>query len=188
VLKVAAPPLVAGVMLVTVLAGCGSARAPVASPSATGGTTVAPRVVNATSTGGSAGIGPLVISHPTPVPGGPAGSEQVVLPDRTLIVNTVTSQPATSAGSVLIDLDLSVRNNSGSTVKNEPTFFQLLGPGGDTFGHQDNSSDTFYGAIPAHTSRRGTIELAVPRAAASGLNLLYRPEIAKETVIVALTP
>jgi hypothetical protein len=129
----------------------------------------------------------LVISHLAPALGSPVGSRQVVLPDRTLIVSAVTSQPATTAGWTLIDLDLSVRDNSGSTVKNEPTFFELLGPGGDVFGHQDNSSDTFYGAIPAHTSRRGTIEFAVPRAAASGLSLLYRPEIAKETVIVMLS-
>ena len=56
-----------------------------------------------------------------------------------------------------------------------------MGPEGDTFSYQYNSSDNFYGSIVAHTTRAGTIVFQVPTAATSGLRLLYRPEIATET-------
>ncbi len=64
---------------------------------------------------------------------------------------------------------------------NESTFFQLLSAEGDTFTYQSNSSDTFYGDIPAHSSRDGSIVFQIPKAAASNLRLLYRPEVVKES-------
>ncbi len=69
---------------------------------------------------------------------------------------------------------------------NQLTFFQLMGPEGDTFGYQYNSSDNFYGTIAAHATRSGTIVFQVPIAATSSLRLLYRPEIATETAIILL--
>ena len=189
-----------GVMLVLflLLAACDSAgnessNGNTGSTQDQGSTSSAPAVATNTpllitprSSSGSAGKGPLVIASPTPLPGGKAGSQQIVLGDRTLIINRVSKQQGASPNSSLITLDLAVRNTSHKTIKNLSTFFQLIGPEGDTFGYQDNSSDTFYGPIAAHTTRSGTIMFQVPIAATSSLRLLYRPEIATETVIILL--
>jgi hypothetical protein len=170
------------VMLVVLgLAACSSGSG---SPSA--GAAVTPQLVTPKPVGGSPGQGPTVISSPVPLPGGKISSQKVVLKDRTLVINSVTSQRAAIKNQILIDLDLVVRNTSGKAIKNQAGYFQLIGPGGDTFGYQDNSPDAFYGTIGAHASRRGTIEFQIPSAAASSLYLLYRPEIAKETVLTQL--
>jgi len=147
---------------------------------------VTPRLVTSTPIGGAPGRGPRVISSPTPLPGGKISSQKVVQGDRTLIIKSITSQRAAIKNSVLIDLDIVVRNTSGKAIKNEAVFFHLIGAEGDTFGNQDNNSDTFYSTIGAHASRSGMIEFQIPSAAASDLYLLYRPEIAKETVLTRL--
>jgi hypothetical protein len=155
----------------------------------TGSTTVAtitPRLVTPKATYGSAGKGPLVISSPTLVPGGKAGSQQIVLGDRTLIIRSVSKQQGTSSNSTLITLDLVVQNTSNNSIMNQSTFYQLMGPEGDIFGYQYKSSDNFYSAIAAHTTRSGTIVFQLPTAAISNLRLLYRPEIATETAIILL--
>ncbi len=166
--------------------GTGSTQDRGSTSSASAVATITPQLVTPKSASGSAGIGPLVISSPTPVPGGKAGSQQVVLGNRTLIINSVSRQKGASTNSTLIDLDLAVQNTSDKAIMNQSTFFQLMGPEGDTFGYQYNSSDNFYGTIAAHTTRSGTIEFEVPTAATPGLRLLYRPEIAKETAIILL--
>lgn len=150
--------------------------------------TITPQLVTPKSSGGSQGKGPLLIFSPTPVPGGRAGSEEVVLGDRTLIINSVSKQKGASANFAQIYLDLAIQNTSGKAIMNQPGFFQLIGPEGDIFDYQYNSSDNFYGGLPAHTSRSGTIVFQVPAAATSGLRLLYRPEIAAETAIIVLIP
>jgi hypothetical protein len=155
------------------------------SPSATAAT-ITPQLVTPKAASGSPGRGPIVISSPTPVPGGKAGSQQIVLGDRTLIINSVSKQKGASTHSTLINLDLAVQNTSDKAIMNQSTFFQLMGPEGDTFGYQYNSSDNFYGTIAAHTTHSGTIEFEVPAAATSRLRLLYRPEIATETAIIVL--
>jgi hypothetical protein len=173
----------AAMLVVIGLAACGSGN-PGAnlSPAAA----VTPRLVTPTPIGGSPGRGPSVISSPVPLPGGRVGSQEVVLGDRTVIIKSVTSQQAATKNSILIDLDIVIRNTSGKAIRNQAAFFQLVGPGGDIFGYQDNSSDTFYGTIGTHTSRSGMIEFQIPSAAASSLYLLYRPEIAAETVLTRL--
>ena len=148
--------------------------------------TITPQLITPKAARGSAGKGPLVISSPTPVPGGKAGSQQIVLGDRTVIINSVSKQKGASTSSTLINLDLAIQNTSNKAIMNQSTFFQLMGPEGDIFGYQYNSSDNFYGTIAAHTTRSGTIEFEVPTAATPGLRLLYRPEIAKETAIILL--
>ena len=148
--------------------------------------TITPQLVTPKASSGSPGKGPIVISSPTPVPGGKAGSQQIVLGDRTLIIYSVSKQKGTSTNSTLIDLDLAVQNTSDKAIMNQSTFFQLMGTEGDTFGYQYNSSDNFYGTIAAHTTRSGLIEFEVPAAATSSLRLLYRPEIAPETAIISL--
>jgi hypothetical protein len=148
--------------------------------------TITPQLVTPKTTHGSSGKGPLVISSPTPVPGGKAGSQQIVLGDRTLIINSASKQPGASADSTLINLNLAVQNTSNKAIMNQSTFYQLMEPEGDIFGYQYNSSDTFYGAIAAHTTRAGMIVFQLPTAATSSLRLLYRPEIASETAIILL--
>lgn len=156
------------------------------SSSTTAPVSITPQQVAPEGTG-TAGKGPLVISSPTTVPGGKPGSQQIVLGDRTLIINRVTEQKGTGANSALISLDLAVQNTSNKTIMNLSTFFQLMGSEGDAFGYQYNSSDNFYGSIAAHTIRSGTIVFEVPAAVAKlSLHLLYRPEIAQETTIVLL--
>ena len=188
-----------GVILVLLLIACGSAR----SDSSNGNTgtsstqdrgstlsatvaTITPQLITPKAARGSAGKGPLVISSPTPVPGGKAGSQQIVLGDRTLIINSVSKQKGASANSILINLDIAVHNTSNKAIMNQSTFFQLMGPEGDTFGYQYNSSDNIYGTIAARMTRSGTIVFQVPTGAVSSLRLLYRPEIATETAIILL--
>ena len=155
--------------------------------SATAIATITPQLVTPKSVSGSPGKGPLVISSPTTVPGGKPGSQQIVLGDRTLIINNVADQNGVSANSTLITLDLAVRNTSNKAIMNQSTFFQLMGSEGDAFGYQYNSSDNFYGIIAAHTTRTGTIVFQVPTAATrSSLHLLYHPEIATESAIILL--
>src|ERR1700676_3830880 len=181
------PAVLGGVMLVVMwLAACGSAPGSGSGASATAGPAVTPRLVTPKSVGGSPGKGPLVISNPAPIPGGKIGSQKIVLSDRTLVINSVTTHRGTNQSSILIDLNLVVRNTSEKAIRNESTFFQLMGPEGDTFGHQTNSSDAFYRTIDAHASRSGMIEFEIPTAAASSLSLLYRPEHATETVLTRL--
>ncbi|HYZ57794.1 MAG TPA: hypothetical protein VE733_30425 [Streptosporangiaceae bacterium] len=172
------------ILVVIGLAACGSAAGPGSGSAAAAAPT--PRLVSPKSVGGSPGKGPLVVSNPAPLPGGKASSQKVVLSDRTVVINSVTSTRGMNQGSTLIDLELVIRNTSGKTIRNEAAYFQLVGPQGDTFGHQDNSSDNFYHTIGAHASRSGMIEFGIPAAAASSLYLLYRPEIATETALIRL--
>jgi hypothetical protein len=166
--------------------GTASPQHQISAPSATAAATITPQLVTPKAASGSPGKGPLVISSPTPLPGGKAGSQQIVLGGRTLIINSVSKQKEASTHSTLINLDLAVQNTSNKAIMNQSTFFKLMGPEGDTFGYQYNSSDNFYGTISAHTTRSGTIMFQVPTAATSSLRLLYRPEIATETAIVLL--
>ena len=194
--KMGRPAILGGVMLVVVgLAACGSAADPGSAASATAGGSAAsatvrpaamPRPVIPKPAGGSPGKGPLVIANPAPLPAGKIGSQKVVLSDRTLVIKSVTTQPATNQGSVLIDLAVVVRNTGEKPIRNESIFFRLIGLEGDTFSQQGNTSHGFYGSIAAHTSRSGTVGFEIPSAAASGLYLLYRPEIATETVLTRL--
>src|SRR5713226_5470694 len=177
--------------LFLLLVACGSARTGStqdqgSTSSATVTATITPQLVTPKSARGSPGKGPLVITSPTPVPGGKAGSQQIVLGDRTLIINSVSKQKGESTNSTLINLDLAVQNTSAKAIQNQSTFFQLIGAEGDTFDYQYNSSDNFYGTIAVHMTRSGTIVFQVPTAATSSLRLLYRPEIATETAIILL--
>jgi hypothetical protein len=148
--------------------------------------TITPQLVTPKSASGSQGKGPVIVVTPSPVPGGPAGSQEVVLGDRTLIIYSAIKQKSASANSALINLNLAIQNTSGKAIMNQSTFFQLIGPEGDTFAYQYNSSDDFYGTITAHATHRGLVVFQVPTAATSSMSLLYRPEVAKETVIVQL--
>ncbi len=180
-------------MLVVLLVACDSGNNSSNGNTGNGSTqnsttvaTITPQLVTPKATSGSAGQGPVVVSSPTPVPGGKIGSQQIVLGDRTLTINSVSKQAGASKNTTLINLDLAVQNTSDKAIMNQSTFFQLIGSEGDTFSYQYNSSDNFYGTIAAHATSSGTIVFQLPTAAASSLHLLYRPEIATETAIVLL--
>ncbi len=146
---------------------------------------VKPKPVRGVSQGPS-GSGPIVITSPTHISGGNANSEQVVLKDRTLVISSVSKQNGANAASSLITLVLTVKNTSNKPIMNKSTFFQLMGTEGDTFSYQSNSSDNFYGTVPASSSHSGTVVFQLPSAAAHNLRLLYRPEVAVETALVML--
>jgi hypothetical protein len=170
-------------LFLSLVAACSSANDRAAKTSAS----VAPQEFTAKSAGGSPGVGPKVVPDTTAKPGGGKHSSQrVVLRDRVLIINDVTLQASDSSGVASIELDLSVQNTGDKGIMNQAAFFRLIGSEGDIFGKQYNSSDTFYGTIAAHQSRRGAISFKTPKAAASTLRLLYRPEVATETAIVPL--
>jgi hypothetical protein len=147
---------------------------------------VTPTVITARSVHGTSGNGPIVVTSPTPVPGGNANSQQVVLKDRMLVLNSVSKKDHTDGESSLITLVLTVSNTSDQPIKNQSSFFQLTNPEGDSFTYQYSSSDDFYGNVSVHDSRDGTIVFQIPRAAASHLQLLYRPEVETETVLITL--
>jgi Domain of unknown function (DUF4352) len=144
-----------------------------------------PVAITPNSSSGSAGTGPVVINTPIPVAGGGANSQQVTLADRQLLITSANRQSTGAAGSTTITLVITVKNTSGKAIKNQADFFQLMGAEGDAFS-QANSSDNFYGTILAHSARSGTIIFRMPSAAATKLRLLYRSEIASETVITDL--
>ena len=170
------------------LAACSSAASPESNSPAAAGPAATPQLVSPKPLGGSPGKGPQVISDPPRLPGGQASSQKVALNDRTLTITSVTSRSGASRGSILIDLDLVVRNTSGKAIQNKAAFFELIGAEGDTFGQQaGNSSGDFYGTVGPHASRSGSIEFQIPAAAVSNLYLLYRPEIAAESVLTRLT-
>ena len=180
-----------GVMLVmlVLLAACsstGNTSNQGTGPSAAARATITPQLVTPKDVHGSPGTGPQVISSPTTVPGSKPGSQHIVLGDRTLIITSVSKQNGASPNAALISLNLGVQNTSAKAIMNLAPFFQLMGSEGDIFGSQYNSSDDFYGSIPAHTTRDGMIAFQIPTAATPGLRLLYRPEVATETVIILL--
>jgi hypothetical protein len=136
------------------------------------------------------GNAPIVINTPTSVPGGKGNSQQVALSDRTVVIDSVSKDPGKGEESpAVITIKVTVKNTGNKTIMNQATFFQLLGSGADFFG-QANSSDDFYGPIPAHSARNGIIIFHVPAAAVTAstgkLRLMYRPEVSSQTVMMAL--
>jgi hypothetical protein len=121
-----------------------------------------------------------------PAPGGNANDQQKVLRDRILVLNSVSKQEAVDEHSCLIALALTVRNTSDKPIMNQSAFFQLMSVEGDIFTYQYGSSDHFYDVLSAHSSRDGTVVFQIPTAAASHLQLLYRPEVATESVLMLL--
>ena len=125
------------------------------------------------------GTGPLVILTPTPLPGGSSNGQLVTLPDRTLAIQSASKQPGMDANSTAISLVM--------TINNQAAYYLLVGSEGDVFGYQSSASAGYIGTIAPHNSRSGTIVFQVPAAAVKGLRLMFRPEIAQETVFVALS-
>lgn len=182
------PAATGGALLVVMaLTACGSsALGSGPHTQATAGLAVAPQTGTRASSGGTPGKGPLVISNPARIPGGTSSSQRIVLGDRTLVITSATRQRAANQSSVLIHVELAVRNTGAKAIQNEPSFFELMSSEGDVFGLQGNTAADFFRGIDPHASRTGFIEFDIPAAAASGLYLLYRPENATETVLTRL--
>jgi hypothetical protein len=165
--------------LVTALAACSS------SHSGRGGANAAapppPTLVTAKAVGGSSGTGPLVVPAP-PSNGGPPAPEHVQLAGRAFVLEGVATS---GTGPIVIRLDVAIDNTGTTPLRNDATFFTLLSREGDTFG-QVSASAGFYGMLAAGSERRGTVVFQVPAAAAAGLRLLYRPDVATDSVLVDL--
>ena len=91
--------------------GIGSTQDQGSTPSAPAAATITPLLITPRSSSGSPGKGPLVFSSPTPVPGGKAGSQRIVLGDRNLVINSVSKQQGASPNSTLINLDLTAHGS-----------------------------------------------------------------------------
>ncbi len=132
------------------------------------------------------GTGPIIIASPTIVPGSSTHAQQVVLTDRTLIIESTSKQRGMDAASTAISITMMLKNTSSHAITNQTGYFQLLGTEGDIFGLQSSATATFFGTITAGSVRSGTIVFQVPSSAASGLHLLYSPDVATERTIVPL--
>jgi len=132
------------------------------------------------------GIAPTVILSPTPIPGGGPHSQQVLLADRVLLINNVSRGTGTDASSVTIRLTMTLKNTSAKTITNVDTYYSLFGSEGDVFGLPLNANGSFFGAIAANGLRSGTLVFQVPLGADTALRLLYRSEVARETVFVPI--
>ena len=175
--------------MVALLAACGDSN----NTSA-----VTPTTQSGTVTVNTPGAGPTVIAvvtvgatnvagnTATITPQGNSQKQVITLADRTLTIVQVSKQAGTDASTTGISLTLTVSNTGQSPIMNQATFFQLEGAEGDSFGTQSSVSANFSGSIPPHGSRQGTIVFQVPTGAVTGIQLLYRPEVATETTLIPL--
>lgn len=166
--------------MLALLAACGDSNTTSA---------VTPTLQSGTVTASTPGVGPTVITVVTVVPTNVAGISQkqvIALPDRKLTVGTVSEQSGSDASTKGISLTITVTNTGQSPIMNHATFYQLVGPEGDSFGTQSSVSANFYGSIPPRGSHQGTVVFQVPAGAVKGLRLLYRSEVATETVLIPL--
>ncbi len=146
--------------------------------------TTSSTVVAVTSVPSTPGVGPTVILSPTPVAGGGAHSQQVVLADRTLIIHNVSKGTGSDPNSIAISMSMTMKNTSAKAITNQPSYFSLFGTEGDVFGLASNTTGSFFGSIDANSSRSGTVVFQVPTGAAKTLKLFYRSDVANETVFV----
>ena len=166
--------LAAAVTAAAVLAACSGGRSASAPP---------PSQVSAKAVGGGGpGIGPLLVPTP-PNGGGPPTAQHVQLHDRQLVIEGVTHSSGPAA--VTVRVDVAVDNNGGAPVHNAASYFTLISGEGDTFAPQGAPAG-FDAPVAAGSTERGMLQFQVPAAAASGLRLLYRPDVASDAVMVPL--
>jgi hypothetical protein len=108
------------------------------------------------------------------------------LPDRSLVISNVSKVAGTNSGSTGISITISVKNIGTKSILNHASFYQLMVAEGDTFGLQSGTNSSFFGNIARQTARKGTLVFQVPTAALGGIRLLFRSEIAAETVFIPL--
>ena len=164
--------------LLLLLSACGDTGATPPPPQ--------PTVQSGTVAASTPGTAPIVVLTPTPEQGGAVSKQTIRLADRTLTLQQVSQQPGVDASSRGVSITITITNTSAASIQNKSTFYQLVGAEGDAFGSQSSVTSGFYGPIPVRQNRSGTITFQVPIGAAASLQLLYRPEIATETVLVPL--
>jgi hypothetical protein len=180
--------LLAGIGILVILAACGSSGHSGSTPpsgSSPAAQQSSPTAATAGTPTATTPAGPLTITSPTPVPGGSSNSQQVVMQDRVLVINSV-KQDSGSGGISTITLALTIKNTSSNDIQNKVNFYQLVGSEGDVFGLPPTTSSPFFGPIAAGNSKSGTLAFQIPTAAVSNLRLLYRSEVPQETVFVSL--
>jgi hypothetical protein len=143
-------------------------------------------VVQGTSIASTPGIGPTVILTPTSVPGSSEESQRVTLPDRVITITNISKQVGTNSSSIAINLTVTITNTGAKTINNFAGYFQLISAEGDAFGLQSNVAPNFFGSIASQSSRSGTIIFQIPSGAINGIQLMYRPEVSTETILVPL--
>lgn len=150
-------------------------------------TATATTIVQATRSG-QPGTSPIIITSPTIVTGSNGRAQQVVLPDRVLVIANVSQQPGVDGETTAISMTILIKNTSNHTITNQASYFQLLGEEGDTFGLQLNVTGSFFGSIAANSTRSGTIVFQIPTAAvsATGLHLFYSPDVPTDKTLVSL--
>ncbi len=122
------------------------------------------------------GVDPVVIQSPTSAPSDSPSAQQLGLPDRTIVIESVSEQTASAANFATITLKLTFKNTGSKDINNLATAYQLVGTEGDVFGLQPGSSSDFFGTISAGSTRRGTLVFQqIPSAATRKLQLLYHP-------------
>jgi hypothetical protein len=149
------------------LVSCGSGAPPHATP----------RPVTPTDLGRTAGLAPKVLDRHTPT---------VATDDRVVAIGDVTTGGGPEPGTTVVGVAVTVTASTDLAVANRSSFFQVIGHTGDVFAPRNPPTDPFFTDIEAHTSREGTLEFAVPQAASSGLQLLYRPEDPTDAAVVLL--
>lgn len=180
-------------LCLTILSSCSSDLTTSTGPKPTS-TVIAPHTtvvatvnIVPTSSASTPGTGPIIILSPTPVTGGGANSQQAVLADRTLIVNSISKGSGTDASSTAITLSLTLKNTGTQSFTNEPAYYSLFGSEGDVFGLANDTTGSFFGTINAGTSLSGQVVFQVPTAATSSLKLFYRPDTANIAVFLPIT-
>ncbi len=143
-------------------------------------------VVQGTSIASTPGIGPTVILTPTKVPGGNEQSQLITLPDRVITITNLSKQAGIDSNSIAVNLSITIKNTGAKTINNDAAYFQLISAEGDTFGLQSNVASNFFGSISSQSSRSGTIIFQVPSGAINGIRLMYRPDVATDTIFVTL--
>ncbi len=145
-----------------------------------------PTLVQGSSLASTPGVGPTVILTPTTVSNGNVHSQLVTLSDRILMISSVSKQAGADSSSLTISLTMTIKNTGAKPIMNEAMYFQLTGADGDTFGIQSGANSHFFTPIAPQSSRTGTIVFQIPVGATNGLRLMYRPEVATETIFVPL--
>ncbi len=182
--------LCATALCLCILAACGASDASTseATPTPTPKTPpVGNTVVAVTSVASTPGIGPTVILSPTPIPGGGVHSQQVVLSDRTLIINDISKSAGSDATSTAIRMTMTMKNTGTKAITNSPNFYSLFGTEGDAFGLSTNTAGSFFGSIDANSSRNGTVVFQVPTGATKSLKLFFRSNVENESVFIPFT-
>jgi len=164
--------------LLLLLAACGGGNTSnTAAPS--------PTIQSGTVAASTPGTAPIVVLTPTSQ-GGSISKQTVSLADRTLTLEQVNQKPGADTSSTAVSITITITDISVAAIQNKSTFYQLISAEGDAFSTQSNVTSGFYGAIASRQTRSGTITFQVPAGAALRLQLLYRPEVATETVLFPL--